>query len=848
MLNCAMRKLNRIVQNVFDHAEPNVGIVGIFSVFGYPFYYFIWVYVFPQPYESLTLRMICAVISLPCIFYKFSPISIKKFFPYYFFGAIFIASPFFFSFMFLKNECSVVWMMSMLAGIFILTLIVFDWLVICAMTGAGFLAAYVLLLLMDGHVSMSHFQPEYVPVILFSISGGILANHKQQLAHLSKVTLLKSLSGSIAHEMRNPLNSISNAIAAIYSKLPNKPVEDQVAENYSISTTKLVSIHSVIEESSNTLNRANKIIDSLLASMKGDEISTDSFVRVNASQAIEAAVNNFPYKNNKEKRLITVKKIQDFEFFGDRDLFFYVIFNLLKNSLHYKDKNGFRIEISINATSRVNTILVRDTGPGIPRAKRERIFESFYTSDKKNGNGLGLSFCRRVVSSFGGSIVCDSKVGEWTEFSITLPKYASKKVQEIKRNILKKKLILITDDHLANRIIIAKYLAEMHCDYHFAENGKIAAGLLSQNRYDLIFMDFEMPVLSGDSVVRFIRSATNIDPSLALHYLNVPIIGTTALPEVEAVRRAQNCGMNEVLAKPIKKSDVTRVLEAYFFSGNSLIKKDFKDVINGKLILLVDDNETSREFMSIVLKNYGCDVEQAVHGREAIELLEKRDFDLVLMDIEMPVMNGLEATKAIRSGKCFTRFTSYNKIPIIALTGNTDKQHSQDIKEAGMDYHLGKPVFKDELLSTIAVLLRNEKPREMTMCSDYNDKRGPKGALFWNTIEREKILDITTINNLKEIGGDELIESLFKTFIEDSNKLTNELANAVVSENIKHYDSIMHTLKGSSGSIGANRMYLLSVYINDFSHKGKWPDKDSWLEVLKRVYAETVTEMENFYQ
>ncbi|MCX6178911.1 MAG: response regulator [Chlorobiales bacterium] len=832
------------VLDIVEQAEPNLWVIGMFATVGYPLFYIVWKEILPQPYESLVLRLIEAVISLPWLFYPFLSRKFKDIFPIYFIFSVPFLLPFFFYFMMLKNGWSMTWVMSSMGGLLMLILLIYDWVLICLITAVGFGMAYGVVVYLDGNVSFIHFQPEYIPTYLFALIGGIIVSQRKQNAHLTKISLLKSLSGSIAHEMRNPLNSITNALASVHAKLPEKPDRENAFESYDISHSGLISIHHVIDESSNTLNRANKIIDSILTSMQGGEVSTQGFIRMNGPDAINAAVKSFPYTDPDDMKLIHIKNIQNFEFLGDRDLFYYVLFNLLKNALYYKKKQGFRIDITAETTPSVKNIRIRDTGPGIPKSKRERIFENFYTANKKEGNGLGLSFCRRVIDSFGGKIICDSKEGEWTEFTITLPKYDSKKVNEIKAKILSAKRILISDDQISNRLILSKYISEMNCQFDLAEDGQQALAMLSKNLYDLVLIDFEMPFFNGDEVVRSTRSAQDIDPSLALHYLQAPIIGITALPEAEATVRARKCGMNEVLAKPVRRADIHKIIERYFFSELSFTKNDQKEIIDGKRILLVDDNETSRKFMSMLLNNYGCRVGQAIHGREAINALEKEDYDLVLMDVEMPVMNGIEATKAIRSGEYFTRFSSFNTLPIIGLTGNTDAESSRDIMDAGMNYHLGKPVFKDELISAIAVMLKNNNHRNMIMNSQNSKEHEHNNSKFWSAIETEKILDLSTINSLKEIGGKELLESLFETFITDCNKLINELADAVVRQDIKQSDHILHTLKGSTGSIGANKMYVLTKYFNEFSHKGKWPENDSWMDILNNTYAETVHELQ----
>jgi two-component system CAI-1 autoinducer sensor kinase/phosphatase CqsS len=130
------------------------------------------------------------------------------------------------------------------------------------------------------------------------------------------------------------------------------------------------------------------------------------------------------------------------------------------------------------------------------------------------------------------------------------------------------------------------------------------------------------------------------------------------------------------------------------------------------------------------------------------------------------------------------------------------------------------------------------------MDSNINQEQ-PQSADVWSSITSENTLDLHIINELKDIGGDELIISLFETFTEDADKLMAELAEAVARKEMTQFDHVIHTLKGSSGSIGANKMYVLCRYLNDFSRKGRWPDDSSWMEVLKNVYDETSRVLRN---
>ncbi|NTV21339.1 MAG: response regulator [Chlorobium limicola] len=836
-----MQRLKQKAINIVEHAEPNLPIIGLFATVGYPLFYIVWKYLFPQHYENLTLRLIEAVISLPWLFYRYLPKKAKTIFPVYFFISVPVLLPFFFHFMMLKNEWSIAWAMSSMACLFMLILIVYDWIFICIITLSGFVLAYAAVYTLDGHVSYTEFHIEYIPTYLFALIGGIVANHRKQIAHQTKISLLQSLSGSIAHEMRNPLSSITNAMSSLQAILPNKPVGKETTGTVDISQSGLISIHDVIEESSATIKRGNKIIDSILASLQGGSVDINNFKRLSAKKIIHTAINSYGYNNLAERKLLIDKTAVTFDFLGDKDLFIYVLFNLIKNALHYKNRPDFKIELTAETGNGFNIITVKDYGPGVPASKRERIFDRFYTYGKSGGNGLGLSFCRRVIESFGGEITCNSEEDCWTEFLITFPAYDSKAVKDIKKEILKNKRILIVDDQFSNRVLLAKYISEWNCSSDQAENGEQALEMLSSNRYDLIFMDFEMPSLNGDCAVQQLRSTHTFDPSLALHYLQAPIIGITALPYHEALSRAGKCGMNDVLSKPVLRPDILQIFERYFFSEKSTITSDQEELLSGSRILLVDDNETSRNFMRLILEHYGCSVGQAENGQIAIEMLEHEDYDLVLMDMEMPVLNGIQAAEAIRNGKYFSRFRNGNRIPIIALTGNTDEKSILRVKDAGMNHHLGKPISRDDLIATIAVWLNNslmaENGNKTSPIQDYAINKDR----FWKSIDKEKILDRSIINSLKEVGGKEMIDNIFPVFISDTKKIVTALATAAEDGNLKRYDQLIHELKGSSGSCGANRLYVLSRYIHEFSSKGKWPDNESWIDILEKTFTETTT-------
>ena len=689
----------------FERAEPSIPIVGLFSVIGFPLFYFIWSYLLPQPYENLIYRLINAFIGVPFLFYGHFSKKFKKYFPVYFFTGLMFLLPFFFSFMLYKNAWHITWFISNLIALFLLIMLIDDGVLIFLLTITGYSLALATVWVLDGKILFTYFQWMYVPTFLFLLLGGAIGSHRKQTANQTKISLLHSLSASIAHEMRNPLNSIINTMGSVQSILPDKPERDEASSDYALSRSGLINLHDVVEESTETVLRANKIIDSILTDMQGKPLDPKIFKRVTAKNSIQSAVSSFSYSTPEDRKLVKNLASTDFDFFGDEDLFTYVLFNLIKNALYYKDKPGFILEITTDTGPAGNTIKVRDTGPGIFASKRERIFDSFYTSGKEGGAGLGLSFCKHVITSFGGHITCNSKENEWTEFTIRLPLYNAKTVEKLKKEILHTKNILVVDGSAATWLVAEKYFSEWTCSVERAENEAQAISMLSRKKFDLVLMNIDMPAMKGDKAAKRIFMGEHTGKEHAAERKNIPIIGISALPKLELKQKALDMGMNGYIAKPLTREHVLSLFEDHFFSEKKPVISSKGIILENRNVLIVDDNLTSRKFMSIILERMGAHVVQAENGEQAITSLEENDYDIVFMDMEMPVMNGVNATQMIREGKCFKRFNRFREIPIIALTGNTDVENIALTKQSGMNAHLGKPVSKDELVKALSFWL-----------------------------------------------------------------------------------------------------------------------------------------------
>jgi len=210
--------------------------------------------------------------------------------------------------------------------------------------------------------------------------------------NLDKIQEIKSLAGSIAHETRNPLSAIKGCCEVVKSNL-----------NEAIEFIDLIAISS---------NRGLSIIDMILQNIREEEIDKSLFNNLSIASIVELAIKEFAFESEEQKNLININLENDFIFKGDKTLMIFVLFNLLKNSLYYKAK------INIWLDDGKKCLYFKDNGVGIPADKLRSIFDSFFTSNKKRGTGLGLPFCKRVMNAFGGDISCKSKEGEGVKFCL----------------------------------------------------------------------------------------------------------------------------------------------------------------------------------------------------------------------------------------------------------------------------------------------------------------------------------------------------------------------------------------------------------------------------------------------
>lgn len=403
-------------------------MIGLLGLIGFPLYYYVWEYMFPQPYESLSLRMTGAAVCTPLIFYRHWPERWHRAFAAYWLLSLTYTLPFLFTYMLLRNELSLVWSMSTMAALFLLVLAVYDWLLVVMISVIGTALAWAAFAITsDTSVILSAYL-EQLPIYCFVIFAGSIFNYTSHMVKEEKLDAYSAVGRNIAHELRTPLLGIRAAMAAISHYLPDLIDSHEKALHAQLPVRKIRSsrfekLRNATDRIDEEITYSNTIIDMLLLSAGQATLRSGEFAIYSGKDTVSQALQRYPFNSARERNLVTWEQCDDFEFFGSDLLVSHILFNLIKNALYSVLKAGKGdVVISTRRTREGSLIAVRDTGTGIASNEIPHVFEHFYTSKSiGQGTGIGLSFCKLAMESFSGDITCRSKLGEYTEFTLMFP-------------------------------------------------------------------------------------------------------------------------------------------------------------------------------------------------------------------------------------------------------------------------------------------------------------------------------------------------------------------------------------------------------------------------------------------
>lgn len=496
---------------------------------------------------------------------------------------------------------------------------------------------------------------------------------------------------SMSHEIRTPLNAIIGM-----SELLNETSLTSEQEKYI----------GVFRKAGDTLlSLVNDILD--LSKIEASQLVLEH-ISFNLVETVEESVEIYAHKaaeNGLELLSVIDPEINPSRK-GDPSRLRQIILNLISNALKFTEHGEIVVRVETDQYSGSANMLhfsVSDTGIGIPEEKLEAIFESFTqvdssTSRKYGGTGLGLTICRSLSGLMGGEIWVESEYGKGSTFHFTADLDVSEKeVQEpeLKTMDLKDKRILVVDDNATNRMIVNRQLTVYGAVVEEVESADSALDAIEKSSpFDMILVDCQMPDKDGFELIELLKAKGR-----ELH--TIMMLSSADLNE--NMSRARDLGISEYLIKPVKQKElihhVSSTLTGAGIQGFEEVQPEKEEEeVKPLSILLVEDNVDNRLLINAYLKKLPHKIDEAENGREAVEKFKQGDYDVVLMDIQMPVMDGHEATRTIREWE-----KDNHKPPtrIIALTAHAIKEEIDKCLEAGCDSHLSKPVKKSTIIETL---------------------------------------------------------------------------------------------------------------------------------------------------
>ena len=400
---------------------------------------------------------------------------------------------------------------------------------------------------------------------------------------------------------------------------------------------------------------------------------------------------------------------------GDPGRIRQILINLIGNAIKFTERGEVLVTVVEESDEAAITCLhftVKDTGIGIPTDKQVKIFEAFSQADgsmtrRYGGTGLGLTICTRLVTMMGGAIWVESQLDQGSTFHFTLrlavqdsPSHRSDPLQPEQLRDLH---ALIVDDNFTNRSVLNGMLTRWGMKPTEVEGGRAALQALEVAKsagrpFPLILLDGEMPEMDGFTLAERIQK----DP----HLVGATIMMLTSAGHLGDATRCRELGISAYLVKPIRQGEllqaICNVLNLSTHKKAPLVTRHtLREVRNRSRILLAEDNAINQALAVRLLEKRGYIVSVAVNGRETLAAYDNKNIDLVLMDVQMPEMDGLEATAAIRQRERSTgRHT-----PIVAMTAHALKSDEERCLSAGMDAHISKPIRTNELFATMERLL-----------------------------------------------------------------------------------------------------------------------------------------------
>ncbi|MBI9045010.1 MAG: response regulator [Anaerolineaceae bacterium] len=553
--------------------------------------------------------------------------------------------------------------------------------------------------------------------------------------------------------------------------------------------------------------------------------------------------------------------------YGDITRVKQVLLNLINNAIKFTEIGEIFIQVSRSQIKPVSTgdqkyadnniskpwiwlsFSIKDTGIGILSQDIERLFLTFAqldasTTRKHGGTGLGLAISHQLVTQMNGNVRVESNgiPGDGTTFAFTIPVQVSEYQEpELDENIRNKKVLLISD-HVTSQLIFSRYAQIWKMQFFSVSYGQEDNNLLNElssqsQTPDLIILDYPMPDLDLFEVINSLRARPELDD---VKFILLP-------SQIQEIPARLSMAFDQVLIKPIKMQSLNNAIR-FALTGKSIdlnpTSRDVSEPIPNYgekyplKILVAEDNTINQQVALRLLDRLGYPADIVSNGLEALQALEKKTYELVFLDIQMPEMDGLETARQI------CNHWKDEKPFLAAMTANALSSDREMCLDAGMNDYIPKPILISELLRVIekVVLIQAKKPFVSPDIESFQSK----DAHLEPEMDVLEIINEADWAEFKEMMGEDQIESIMESFYEDSESLVKKLLEHAAENDIEAIAFASHTLKSSSQLIGAARLSQLSKEIEYLAKENNLEEAKKNIEIIEEEYLKVKFLLEQF--